>query len=96
MGVSIDNCSFTPYTCTVINYHTMQTAITTPQGNLVFITQQYVVGLYVAIYEADKNFKTIGMPQQGSSTKQESKFHQDLRKEALKEGHFVQEHSTTI
>lgn len=74
----------------------MQTALKLEQGQLVVITQQYEVGLYITIYSADESFKTIGIPLQRTSQEDEKKYHQQLRLKAIKNGEFVEEHSTVI
>ena len=71
----------------------MRTALKTPEGNFLLITQQYSVGLYIAIYRADEEFNTVGTPTQQTSPKTEKDYHGAIRKIAKKRGEFVEEHS---
>jgi len=58
----------------------MYTRVTTEKGDIVFTTQQYVVGLYVVI--------TMGSnSDQGSSRLKEEAYHKKIRKQADANGH---------
>jgi len=57
-----------------------------------FVTEQYITGLYVAIYTEGEP-----IPQQTGSDMKEVDFHRDLRKNIKKEGDvFLKEHSDPI
>lgn len=65
-----------------------QTTIRAKDGKsaLKIITQQYIVGTYIAYYDCDpKTFQTSGVPDQNTSAQKEDKFHQDLRKKIAKD-----------
>ena len=61
----------------------MQTKIETTDGECTFITQQYEIGLYVAIYQGGRCVS------QNTSNKKEEAFHKSIRKKALKQGHKI-------
>ena len=71
----------------------MTTVIKTDKGKLKFITQQYVTGLYVALYK-----EGCSMPDQLSSHLTEEDFHKKMREQIGKKNNhtFVEEESTTI
>lgn len=76
----------------------MQTAIENKKGDKILIlTQQYEVGLYIAIYDADSEFKTVGIPSQTSSKQREEAYHKWIRKKVEELGDIVnKEHSTEL
>lgn len=75
----------------------MQTAIKSPQGNFLIITEQYEIGVYSAFYSADENFKTLGRPSQSTHTGGEEDFHRTLRERAVNHNDtIVEDHSTPL
>jgi hypothetical protein len=69
--------------------------------NIKHTTQQYEVGLYIAIYTWDDNWtRIIGGPSQGSAQTKEAQYHKNLRAKVAKDtsGHvtFVEEQSTPL
>jgi len=72
----------------------MQTAIQVGDKRFLFMTEQYEVGLYIAIYSAKEDWTTIGTPIQNTSTKKEIDFHKGLRKKAREKGNYIETHSS--
>jgi hypothetical protein len=69
--------------------------------NVKHITQQYEVGLYIAIYTYNEKWlHIIGGPAQGSAQTKEAQYHKNLRAKVAKDtsGHvtFVEEQSTPL
>jgi hypothetical protein len=62
--------------------------------NLKFITEQYITGLYVAIYECDEDWNTLGTPSQGATQRKEKTYHKSLRKTAGDD--FIEKESTPL
>jgi len=66
----------------------MITVIPAPDGKNKFITQQYEMGLYIAVYQEGST-----MPIQTSSSMKEKAFHKKLRKQCPD---FILEESSVI
>jgi hypothetical protein len=65
----------------------LTTKITTTKSkqNLILITQQYEVGTYICIYNADENWNTVDSPlQQGGSILKERIIHEQWKKDCIK------------
>lgn len=74
----------------------MQTAIQIDDNRFIIMTQQYITGLYVAVYSANENWQTIGAPGQSVSDKPEKHFHKTLQKNAKAKGYLNESHSTIV
>jgi len=72
------------------------TALEVTNGQkVVTITTTTDNGLYISLYQADENYKPIGVPEEfGNPATTEEQFHKNLRKEANEKGHYRPRFST--